>query len=82
VKNRLLCQFTANATKLPVVAGPAEAAAVGNIIMQALTLGYVSSVSQMREVIRNSFSMEDYQPRHSELWDRAYERYKNILGSE
>jgi rhamnulokinase len=82
VKNRLLCQFTANATKLPVVAGPAEAAAVGNIMMQALTLGYVSSVSQMREVIRNSFSMEDYQPRHSELWDRAYERYKNILGSE
>jgi len=79
VKNRLLCQFTANATGLPVYAGPAEATSIGNIMMQALTLGVVHSVQEMREVIRRSFELTFYEPEYMNEWDRAKEQYLEIV---
>ena len=82
VKNRLLCQFTANATGLPVYAGPIEATSIGNIMMQALTLGSVNSVQEMREVIRRSFELTLYEPEHPNAWDRSKEQYLEILGME
>ncbi|MGQ9671559.1 MAG: rhamnulokinase [Candidatus Aminicenantales bacterium] len=78
-RNELLCQFTANATGIPVVAGPAEATAVGNLMMQALALGYVGSLSEIRHIIRNSVSLQSYEPDPSADWDRAYERYLNLV---
>ena len=77
-RNRLLCQFTADATGLPVLAGPVEATAIGNIMMQALALGYVKSLAEIREVVRNSFKPVRYEPYHDSKWDEAYARFKRI----
>jgi rhamnulokinase len=82
VKNRLLCQFTANATGLPVYAGPIEATSIGNIMMQALTLGVVHSVQEMREVIRRSFELTFYEPEHMDEWDRARDQFLEIIDLE
>jgi len=77
-QNPLLCQFTADATGLPVYAGPAEATAIGNILVQAMAFGRVSSLEQLREVVRRSFSLNLYQPRHTSDWDEKYIRYAKM----
>jgi rhamnulokinase len=66
-QNKLLNQMTADATGIPVVAGPSEATALGNVMMQAKGLGVVHSLSEIREIIRNSVSTEVYYPRESAL---------------
>ncbi len=78
-KNELLNQFTADATGLPVIAGPAEATAIGNIMVQALGSGYVSSLAEIRKIVRDSFELTSYEPREIERWDQAYNRFKNML---
>jgi len=78
-KNRFLCQLTANATRLPVVSGPSEATASGNILMQSKTLGYIGSHADMRRVIRNSFSLEAYEPEEEKEWSGAYARFSELL---
>ena len=82
VKNRLLCQFTADATGLPVYAGPSEATAVGNIMIQALSKGCVRSLAQMREIIRNSFETVVYEPSQVQDWEAAFGHFKNIVQTE
>jgi rhamnulokinase len=71
-KNRLLNQFTADATDRLVVTGPVEATAIGNVLMQAIGLGHLSSLSDARVVVRASFDVEEYYPNHSDGWDKAY----------
>lgn len=78
-QNQLLCQWTADATGLPVVAGPAEATAIGNIMVQTLALGYVKSLAEIRKTIRNSVGLKNYEPRGIKEWDAAYERFLNII---
>ena len=78
-QNRLLCQFTSNATGLPVVAGPVEATAIGNIMVQAVNAECVSSLSEMREVIGCSFEPARYEPQNTKEWDKAYDRFKEII---
>ncbi len=78
-KNSLLCQFTANATGLPVLAGPAEATSIGNIMMQSRAHGFSRSLAQMREVIRNSFEVTVHEPEQTNEWEEAYENYQKIL---
>ena len=80
-RNRLLCQFTADATGRPVLAGPAEATAVGNIIVQAMALGHLSSAAEGRALVRRSFETERYEPRGRAPWDEMYGRLVAILGS-
>ena len=80
-RNELLCQFTANATGLPVVAGPAEATAVGNILVQAMAMGYVSSLAEMRAIIRGSFELRAYEPANISVWDAAYARFRDVLAA-
>lgn len=77
-QNRLLCQFTADATGLPVVAGPAEATAIGNILVQAIAMGYIGSLAEAREVIRHSFELVRYEPQDGGEWDIAYERFCSL----
>jgi rhamnulokinase len=77
-KNRLLCQFTANATGLPVLAGPAEATAIGNIMVQARTNGFAESFADMRSIVRRSWRPEPYRPEDVTLWDRAYDRFVTL----
>ena len=79
-QNRLLCQFTANATGAQVVAGPTEATAVGNIMVQALATGLIDSISEAREIIGRSFEVTTYEPRDPERWDSAYERFLVTTG--
>ncbi len=72
-KNKILSRFTANAINRPVYAGPIEATAIGNLAAQLLSLGEIGSLSQAREVIRNSFPIEEYVPDAPAEWDAAYE---------
>ena len=77
-KNRLLNQFTANASGRTVVAGPVEATALGNIAMQMLATGAVASLKEARAVIERSFPSERYEPKDHDRWDRAYARFQQI----
>jgi rhamnulokinase len=77
-RNRLLCQFTADATGLPVTVGPVEATAIGNVLVQAMALGCVSGVSAMREMVRHSFDVAEYEPRQAELWETAWNRFAKV----
>jgi rhamnulokinase len=77
--NRFLCQLTADATGLPVVAGPVEATAIGNILMQARGLGYVESLPEMRNIVSESFDMIQYLPSRTSEWNETYLRFKKIL---
>jgi rhamnulokinase len=78
-KNELLNQFTANACGIPVIAGPTEATAIGNVIVQAVTRGILPSIEDARAVIRNSFELKAYQPRNAEQWEARFEAYKNLV---
>jgi sugar (pentulose or hexulose) kinase len=77
--NSLLCQKTANATRTLVWAGPADATVAGNILGQALVLGYVASPQEIREVIRRSTAMQEYEPEDTALWEDRYAEYLKIL---
>jgi rhamnulokinase len=75
-QNALLCQYAANAMGVKVIAGPVEATAIGNILVQALAAGRVGSLGEIRNIVRRSFSPVEYQPRQTDHWVSAYERYK------
>ena len=79
-RNRLLCQMTADALGLPVFAGPAEATAIGNIMVQAMAAGLVSSLGELRVVVRESLKVRQYEPRPTRDWDHAFERFSNLAG--
>jgi len=78
-KNRLLNQFTANATHINVVTGPTEAAVLGNIIMQMIALGDISGLEEGRELLRASFPTETYSPFDSDLWEDQYQKFLKTL---
>lgn len=80
--NGLLCQFTADATGLPVVAGPAEGTAIGNILVQAIAAGAIGSLDEARAVVRGSFEPARYEPRDREPWDRAYRQFSDLTTVE
>ncbi|MCL3782479.1 rhamnulokinase [Prolixibacteraceae bacterium JC049] len=73
--NKLLNQFAANALGINVVAGPDEATATGNLLMQARALGHLESLKEIRQVIINSFEPETFIPENTTEWNAAYERY-------
>jgi rhamnulokinase len=67
-QNKLLNQFAANATGRRVVTGPVEATSIGNILMQMLAVGQISSLNEGRELIKRSFPVETYEPQDTEQW--------------
>jgi len=75
-KNRLLNQFTADATGKRVLAGPAEATALGNIAMQILATGEASSLQQVRGIIDRSFPTEVFEPVQTDKWEHQTERFE------
>ncbi|NLG48807.1 MAG: rhamnulokinase [Chloroflexi bacterium] len=77
-QNQLLCQFAADATQRPVIAGPVEATAMGNVLMQAIARGRLASLAEGREVVRNSCDLLTYEPQTSAAWDDAYGRFLKI----
>ena len=74
-KNRLLNQFAANAAGRRVITGPVEAAAIGNILVQAIALGELASLAEARAVVRQSFDVAAYEPQEFARWDEAYARF-------
>jgi sugar (pentulose or hexulose) kinase len=78
-RDRLLCQFTASACNRPVMAGPCEATALGNLAVQLIAAGELSSVGQAREMIRGSFEPEWYEPSQPEAWDERYQALAALL---
>ena len=78
-KNRLLNQLTADSTGRTVIAGPAEAAAHGNIAMQMLATGAVSTLAEARRVIDRSFVPKRFEPRNTDLWDAHYPRFRDYI---
>ncbi|MBK9714408.1 MAG: rhamnulokinase [Kouleothrix sp.] len=77
-QNRLLNQLTADATGRSVIAGPVEATAIGNILVQAIALGQLGSLAEARAVVRRSFELDRYQPAAAADWDAAYQRLLDL----
>jgi len=75
-KNRVLNQFTAEATGRRVIAGPVEATALGNVGMQMLAVGAVGSISEVRQIIARSFPTELFDPREHDQWQQVYTRFR------
>lgn len=74
-KNAMLNQFTANALGIPVVAGPMEATAIGNVMIQAKTFGLYANIQDMRNSINESVELIDFMPENTEEWENYYKRY-------
>jgi rhamnulokinase len=78
-RNTLLNQFTSSSTGLPVLAGPVEATAIGNIIVQAESVGLVKSIKEGQGLIRASFPLKRFDPENRGLWRDALVKFKRIL---
>jgi rhamnulokinase len=74
-RNELLNQFTANATGRRVIAGPVEATAVGNLLVQAIAMQHLDSLAALRGVVRDSFEVVIFEPVERTAWEAAYERF-------
>ena len=80
-KNVLLNKFTAEAIKRPVITGPSEGTVIGNLLMQAVTLGEIEDIWALRRVVEASFPTEEYLPQtDGKDWDEAYARYLKLFG--
>ena len=75
-KNRLLNQFTANATGRRVLAGPAEATALGNIAIQVLATREASSLEEVRAMVDRSFPTEIFEPIDTDKWEQQFQRFE------
>lgn len=79
-QNETLCQMTANATGRPVIAGPVEATALGNGLVQFIAQGEITDLAQAREVIRRSYPAKRYEPQDVAAWQTVKERFSRIVG--
>lgn len=79
IKDKMICQFTANATKRTVSTGPVEATSIGNVLVQAMAMGAIKDLNEGRKVVLNSFDITTYEPQDSDAWDAAYEKWKKII---
>ncbi len=79
IKDKMMCQFTANATGRRVVAGPVEATSMGNIAAQLIALGEIKTLDEARGIIKASFEPAYYEPQDADAWSDAYARFKTLL---
>jgi rhamnulokinase len=79
-RNRVLCQLTANLTGLPVVAGPVEATALGNILVQARAVGHLGSLAEMRQIVSSACELERYEPSNDGRGAAINERFLAVTG--
>jgi rhamnulokinase len=77
-QNRLLCQLTADACRRPVVTGPVEATALGNVMVQAIATGHLGSIAEGRAAIAASIPQETYTPGPVDGWDEAFSRFQTL----
>ena len=74
-KSVLLNKFAASAMQRPIIAGPYEAAAIGNLCTQFISAGEIADLSEARCLVRSSFNIHDHLPKEESSWDDAYERF-------
>ncbi len=79
INNKFLDQMVADALDREVVTGPVEGAAIGNLLTQAMALGYVKDLSHLRQVVRNSEQVEVWHPNHTKDWEDAYQKLLTFL---
>jgi len=79
--NAYLMQMAANSVNLPVITGPVEGTAIGNIMLQAKAAGLVSDIFEMRKIIADSIEQKTYMPQDSAAWEAAYEKYLQVTKS-
>ena len=77
--NYVLDQYIANSLQIPVLAGPKEATAEGNILLQIKAQGLVSDIQEMRAIIARSENPKRYELQDAELWEEAYQKYLTIV---
>lgn len=77
-RNALLNQFAADATRRTVVAGPEEATAIGNVLVQAIAMQHLDSLAALRSVVRDSFPVESFAPSHDPAWAAALGRFRSL----
>lgn len=80
IQNQMLCQATANALGIEVLAGPIEATSCGNLITQMIATREVQDFKVGRELIRNSFDFVTYQPENQDFWQDAYRKFRTLIG--
>ena len=80
IQNELLSQATADALGIDVIAGPVEATSCGNVITQMVATGDLPDITAGRDMIRSSFNFRTYQPQDREAWEKAYGRFRTVLG--
>ena len=78
-RNELLNQFTADACNRPVVAGPVEATALGNVLIQARSAGEIGSLAELRTIVRASSELKTFEPRDQSVWNEASARFAKLL---
>lgn len=78
-QNKMLNRFTANAIGKTVYAGPSEATAIGNILMQAKAADLVSDKKEMRKIIRNSIELEIFTSKNTQVWENNYQKYLAVF---
>lgn len=81
-RNDLLNQWTANAVGVPVITGPSEATAIGNVMIQALTGGAARDVASMRQLINRSIPLKTFHPQDMEVWDTAYLHFGQLTADK
>ena len=77
-RNALLCQFTADACGIPVHAGPVEATAAGNVLLQAMARRRVGSLAEARAIVAASFPVDTFEPRETAAWEEASGRFEGL----
>lgn len=74
-KNKLICQWTADALGIPVLAGPAETTSVGNLLLQLKATGEIESLNEGRRIAATSAIQKEYQPKETAKWDAYYNTF-------
>ena len=79
INNKFLNQLIADSLDREVVTGPVEGAAIGNLLTQAMALGDIKDLDHLRQIVRNSESVETWQPNHTDDWEAAYKKLLTYL---
>ena len=80
--NQFLCQMTADACGRDVIAGPVEAAALGNAMVQAVATGHLKNLSDGRAAVKQSVECQSYSPAHVSTWREAFDRYQTVVAHD
>lgn len=78
-KDGFLCELTAQSLGIPVIAGPIEATALGNIMLQLIALGEIESIEKGREIIAETEKVKIFEEAHTDDWDEAFERFCKVI---